>query len=339
MVQDEVKYIKEFPQSFTLQNKSEVNIDLIGMKSFVVYDSIMIVSTGDSNGIFSILSLPECKDLGSFLTKGDGPFEFIWPPSVNNMKLVRENGRLRAIIYDFQKGKLLKVDIDKLIKDKEVSMEISKKSLPPFLFNLVMMDSTSFFCKRVNDIHTQQIRYILNNNDTITTPIMQRFNQASIREREDINTLGTMTKINFDKKLIVEMPVRLNYLNIYSLDGTWGKTICVGDELYDMEKLQDKDVWDRIYTYADLRLFDNFWGVVCIDEDQKTYQIGRKKLPSILLFDWQGEPLAELKLEHFITSFDIDFKNGVLYTMDVHSDEFYKYDVRDILDKISPVTL
>jgi hypothetical protein len=336
MVQDEVKYIKKFPQSFTLKNKSEVNIDLIGMKNFVVYDSIMIVSTGDSNGMLSILSLPEHKDLGSFLTRGDGPFELTQLPSVNReMKLVRENGQLRAFIYDFQKGKLLKVDIDKLIKDKEVNIEIAIKSLPRVLFNWVMIDSTSFFCKRVNDIHTQQIRYILNNNDTITTPIMQRFNQASIRKGEDINILGTITKMNFDKKLIVEMPIGLNYLNIYSLDGSWGKTICVEDELYDMEKIQDKDRWDRIYTYADLRLFDNFWGVVRIDEDEKTYQIGRKKLPSILLFDWQGEPLAELKLEHFITSFDIDFKNGVLYTMDVHSDEFYKYDVRDILDKIN----
>ena len=101
-----------------------------------------------------------------------------------------------------------------------------------------------------------------------------------------------------------------------------------------INKIQYKPRWARTYTFADLRLFENFWGVIHIDEDEKTYQLGRKKLPLIYLFDWKGKPIVELKLDHFITSFDIDLKNGSLYTFDVHSDEFYRYDVKGILSKV-----
>ena len=108
----------------------------------------------------------------------------------------------------------------------------------------------------------------------------------------------------------------------------------MGNKLNNIGEIQDKREWDRIQTYEDLRIFTDFWGVLLIGEDRKTYQTGRKKLPSIILFDWQGEPLARLNLDHFITSFDIDFTNGHLYTLDVLSDEFYKYDINDILVKL-----
>lgn len=36
-----------------------------------------------------------------------------------------------------------------------------------------------------------------------------------------------------------------------------------------------------------------------------------------------------------VTSFDIDFINKELYTFDVHSDEFYKYDISNIINELS----
>jgi hypothetical protein len=36
----------------------------------------------------------------------------------------------------------------------------------------------------------------------------------------------------------------------------------------------------------------------------------------------------------YVNKFDIDLKNGDLYTFDIHSDELYKYDIGDILAKL-----
>ena len=54
----------------------------------------------------------------------------------------------------------------------------------------------------------------------------------------------------------------------------------------------------------------------------------------IFLFDWNGEPLAQLNLNDFATAFDIDLINGYLYTLDWRTEAFYKYDIREIIGKL-----
>ena len=334
MVFDDVEYVTEFPQSFKLTGKTVPDIDVIGITNFAVYDSNIIFSTKRKDSLWFVFSLPEYNYRGSFLSNGNGPFEFVQSPRVNKGKLFKENDELLAGIYDFQKGRVFKLNIDRTLNERKLDISVLNDSLPAFLFNFIMIENDKFFCKEVSNNQTQQIRYIVENNQKTTPEILEKLNQASIREDEDVNILSTITKMNSERGIIVEMPVGLNYINMYKLDGSFSKTVCIGDKLDNIEKIQNKDRWDRIYTFADLRLYENFWGVIQIDEGEKTYQMGRKKLPLIYLFDWQGEPLAELKLDHFITSFDIDLKNGVLYTFDAHSDEFYKYDVGGILKEV-----
>lgn len=74
-------------------------------------------------------------------------------------------------------------------------------------------------------------------------------------------------------------------------------------------------------------VFDNFFWVVKIDDEEAAYQQKKTKLPSILLFNLDGRPLAEIEMKHQITSFDIDIQNGILYTFDSNTEEFLKYDM------------
>ena len=148
----------------------------------------------------------------------------------------------------------------------------------------------------------------------------------------DFNILSAITKCNTDKKKILEAPITLNYLNLYSYDSDWGKTICVGNELYNISDVQSQNKWDRIYTYANITPFTDFFGALYFGEDEKTYQMNRTKLPVIYFFDWDGNPLMELKLSEHGTSFDIDLVNGYLYLLDLKTDNFYKYNIKDILE-------
>ena len=82
-----------------------------------------------------------------------------------------------------------------------------------------------------------------------------------------------------------------------------------------------------------MRVYDDCFGVLCINEDRKTYfELGRKKLPSIHFFDMEGNPLVEFKLNRFATSFEIDFNSGYLYTYDYRKEIFLKYDIRDVMN-------
>jgi hypothetical protein len=177
---------------------------------------------------------------------------------------------------------------------------------------------------------------VCSNNDKKTVPShMEQLNRATVRAGEDFNILSTGTQYSRAKRMIVEAPaIGLNYINRYSLDGSFGKTICIGNKLENIEKIQNIDRWDRICSFRSLRLFPEFWGVLYLNESEKISQTGRKTLPFIFLFDWNGNPVAKLKLNSFITSFNIDLLNGYLYTMDNQTEKFCKYDIRDILKKL-----
>lgn len=339
MVLDDVEYVNTFPKTYTLSDRMDPEIDIIGMNDFCVLDSMIAFSTRGGNFLWTFISLPDYAPLGSFLTNGDGPFEFVQTPRVSfKTCFYKEKGQLYAGIYDFQKGKLFKMNVDASLDSDTLHMSVMKDSLPPFLFSFVMMDSLHYFCKEANMEQTQQIRYVIGSNGERTVPsVMQRLNRAQVSENEDINIISAISKMNTENSMMVEMPIGLNYINMYSLDDSSCKickTVCIGNELDDIKDIEDKVSGNRVYTYADLRLYEDFWGVVFINEDMKTYQTGRKKLPSILLFNWDGKPLAELKLPYFITSFDIDFAAGELYTFDVHTDEFFKYDIGNILKEL-----
>lgn len=335
MAFENIKFVTEFPETFVLHEKKVPDVDIIGLKSFAIKDSILILNTANRNGIWSIYSLPNYTYFGRFLNRGEGPLEFMQGPSVKtNAKIIKEGDQLLAYLYDFQKGRLLKFDISESIASKELHLTILKDDLPPFLFNFKMIDNNSYFSKEISNSNTQQIRSIVENGEKKILPILNKLNEAAILEGEDVNILSTMTELSDHKNRFVEMPIGLNYINLYSLDSTIANTICIGESLVDISAIQREHRWFRTYTFADLCVFDDFFGVVFINQGEAEYQTARTKLPSIMLFDWEGNPLAELKLETHITSFDIDLRNQELYTFDLHSEEFFKFDVRDILIKL-----
>lgn len=204
------------------------------------------------------------------------------------------------------------------------------------MFNFIAVDDSSFFYKEAEASHTRQIRFMAGKPELPFA--VRRLNEAVVDNEKDINIISTISKMNHANRRIVEMPIGLNYINMYSLSGDFAKTICIGNKLDDIADIEEEKEWNRIYTYADLRVFKDFWGVVSVKEDMKTFQTGRKKYPSVLLFDWEGNPLAELKLNRFVNSFDIDLVHKTLYAFDVYNDEIFTYDVAGVLPRLCAVT-
>lgn len=335
MILDEVAYIDSFPQTYSLKDGVQVEMPVIGIKNFVIYDTLLIASVASSAGYWSIISLPALDHLGSFIRNGNGPNEFPWLPSViSHANFYKEDERLMAGLIDPSRGRLYKVDIDSSIQTKRLHISVLKDSLPQYLFSFIMVDSVTFFCREIASNNTQLNRYLLKNENREVPKTFEKLNNARIREREDCNILSAIIKYNAERNLFVEMPIGLNHINIYSPDDTFGKTICVGATIDDIEKIQDRKRFKRLYTYAHLRLYDQFFGVLHINEEEMIFQTNRKRLPNIQLFDWEGNPIVKIQVDRFITAFDIDFINGNLYTLDHQTDEIYKYDIHDMLDKL-----
>lgn len=335
MIMDEVVYVDKFPEKVILKNPVKVEMSIIGATKFVIQDSLLIFSTQNPNGLWSFISLPNFCYEGSYLGKGNGPNEFLSSPWVGtNNSFYQKDGQLFSLIYDFQKGVLHEMNINRTLADKHLIISTINDSLPPFCPTVIRIDSAKFFCREISADMTKQERYLLDNGVKSIPSLFEKLNLAAVKPGEDCNILATMIKRCGNTDRFIEMPLKLNYINIYSLDGLVGKTICIGKKLDDISEIRKLSMPDRIYRHGDLRVYDSFFAILCINEDEGTYELGRKKLPSIQFFTIDGEPLVELMLSNFITSFDINFNEGYLYTYDFKSEEFYKYEVADILNNL-----
>jgi len=129
----------------------------------------------------------------------------------------------------------------------------------------------------------------------------------------------------------VEVPIYLNNINLYSIEGGFARSICLDKRIDDIDGFANIPYANMRNVFADLRVYSDYFGVLYLNETIMSMELGRVNKPSILMFNWKGEPLIELKLDHFATSFDIDYVNAVLYTLDNKTEEMYAYDIKEVL--------
>lgn len=215
-----------------------------------------------------------------------------------------------------------------------MSLRLIKDSLSNSIFSIVPINDSLIMLRGIAKNATALDRTVLDLSTNSKYPVMSKLNDATIEPGEDINILSAIIKHNPANDIVVEMPIGLNYINMYTLNGELCKTICVGKKMLSLEKVQRKMRWDRPYTFADLRLFQNFWGVLLLNETELSFQTIRKNKPSVLLFDWDGYPLANLKLDDNATSFDINFASGELITFDHQTELFKTYLIGEILGEM-----
>lgn len=335
MAFDDVCYVKEFPHVSEMRDGDKVELGVIGVRNFRIIDSILIALTQDPMGLWALYSLPNHEKIGRFILQGNGPLEFIQAPSLSKVTFYKKNGSRIASLLDFQKGRVFEMNLTETIRNGELDMTMLTDEIPRHPFDFVLLDSAFYFCREINKGQTRQNRFLLKDGKRIVPETFKKLNRAQVTPEGDFNILSTLTKCNPERTLLVEMPIGLNQINIYSVDGSFGKTICVGKKLDNIDDIENTPKEDRMYyTYSDVRVFDDFFGAVSINETNKSYRENRKKHPEIQLFRLDGEPIALLKFDTFFNAFDIDMINGYLYTFDPNSEEMNRYDIKHILQAI-----
>lgn len=217
-------------------------------------------------------------------------------------------------------------------RNQKLDIKQINDSLLNSIFTVISLEgNNNIYCREITPDQAQQIRYVNKDGERQITKNLTRLNQAAVEMGDDHNILSTIAVKKPDQDVIVEVAVFLNQINIFSVDDTLSKTLCVGKKLNAIEEIQRVGRWNRIYTYGGLRSYPKIWCALYVGETSLDLQLKRKNLPVIQIFDWDGNPLTELKLDRNITSFDIDFQNGYLYTFDSMTEEFYRYNIKDKL--------
>jgi hypothetical protein len=69
--------------------------------------------------------------------------------------------------------------------------------------------------------------------------------------------------------------------------------------------------------------------------NQKQADYSKKSIPvKIRIFNWNAEPMCEINVPDYLTTFTVDEKNGIMYGGAYFDEKIFKYDISSILDEI-----
>lgn len=189
-------------------------------------------------------------------------------------------------------------------------------------------------CRNISGHASSQERYLLVNGKRKVVPSMETLNKAKIPVKGDgylFNILSSFVAYDANRDLVVEASIMLNTINVYSLGGTFEKTICLGKSLDNISDMCHAGLLGLKETFVRLRLYDDFFVVMYSGGKQIRMDDSNLPAPRIYIFDWECNPLAELKLPERASVFDIDLQNGELYTLDRSEEIIRKYDIKDVI--------
>lgn len=327
---DEVRIVKSFPITYTLSSPDSFDLNIIGLQGIKIHDDYIFVSSSSDEGCLSVYSKDSMSHMIDILKIGNGPGEILYAPYVSWINF-SDAGRC-ALIYDF-KGNYLKYDLVASIKDKNPVWNFVAKDLPIMdAARYFYIDEEQLLCRKCKPNRDGYERLIVNSNgDEISTPNMDNLNRISSSE---MNLLSTSFVINRNNNRIAEFGSRINVIHLYSYVDEYAITLSVGERMHklnDYEQLADEDMRKMYY---DSKSFDNCFAALYLDTTINELDSGTFPTPSIQLFDWEGNPIAEIIVPVKALFFDIDITEKKLYVIEYESEQILRYDISEICDML-----
>lgn len=326
---ESIEYIQDFPCYSQLQHGDNYSIDLIGKVDLCIQDSFLIINTLDDNGKWNFFSTHSGEFCGRLFRKGHGPCEFVQGPNLDsNTTFYKKNGNLYATVYDFGTGKLYSVDIQESLKSQEILATHYSYRFDRFLGNCILLDSgfsddACFLIQKMNNFTGNFPLKICSRGKELTeNDVVSQLNAFHLEKGHRQTVLSSFMRYNLKNRRIVQVPLFLNYINIFNIDGTFCKTICIDPQLIEINENVETELRD---VFDDVRVFDDFFVVMCDMEKRK----------SLLFFDYEGRPLYDLRYNNSANRFDIDMKKQKLYLLDYENDIIEYYDVSDVVETIN----
>lgn len=305
----DVKKIGEFPCSFSLEKGEALNFVPEGTLDIAIIGDTMIFSV-PSEKFLNAYDIIDGTYVGSFLHKGNGPYEFLHPPFMQD--LVISDGTVGIYdpaghFYDFDLEQSIKQGVPEVLKDIE--------KLPMGLKSCFRIDDTSYYCRRVRSDEKGQQRFLWSGEKETYNSSIEALNEILLEGKGDgyrHNLLSSIAAYDKKKDIVVEASMYQDVINIYSLRKEFELSIVTGDNINTIEELSTLPYGDFKDVYMDLRLYDDCF--VCLRAGN-----------CLQFFDWCGTPLKQLLLPESATAFDVDRDNGFLFTYDIETERLLRY--------------
>lgn len=319
----EVKNIDHIQNVFELTDFHSVPINTIGLIDLAVYDTLLLVSSSSEKEKYvTAYDIIEYNKVGSVFNKGRAKGELNGPKSFSSMGVDCQGEHIYVYVFDGQQN-LIKVDLDNSLRSGNTVFETIESDTRLIAPRITFLDGSSLMITSLDENNCRKIRSIRDDDGTIRTTKNQSYlNDYSVRNPKDINAISTLSSYGKKYRRIVEAGLQLNSIHIYSLLGDFAKTIQLGKPLSVESILSTREshIKDQ---FGHLVAYDDFFALLYYNASESE-QLDARVTPTLLLFQWDGTPLAEFRVPFSASSFDIDLRTGELYLLDRQSDSIVK---------------
>jgi len=328
---NEVRFIDGFPKEVELGKPTALPLDLSGCVDVFAIDSLMVFKSAEKDFLWTVYSLNSLKPIKQLLRRGHGHDEFFSLPSCEFT--MRTDSALYCDFWRSSDKAWYRCDLTKTLEQDSVVWS-GRKNLGKYgnVCDAYALTDTSFFLIKYKD-YTGFKRNLCINGVMQELTNIGNLNEVSIKN--DINTLSAVRCVNRERMKVAEGMLRLNQINLYSLLSGNSLTLCVGDELSDVNGVDDRPRNLRHEFYGMMQSYDDYFVALYQDVSAIDYWLG-KGTSQLQFFDWEGRPLLCMDLPFMATSFFIHQNRYVYVFSSVEREEaLYRYDCGKYLEAAS----
>lgn len=321
----DMDHVKSFPKEYTLGAGQQLDLDVLGVTDFRCIDEYLLVSSESGDGMVKVFDKKDYSLLGSFFKSGNGPGELIFPPYFIDWTVGKAGNDI--ICRFVQLGKVYTFNLTQSLRDNMLVCHTSPLSDKLLQYQKVILlnDTSEVYGLRISEDMDQYIREFLSGDEVSSPEFLEPLNSVEVPDKNDgfsFNYVGTYLGYSPAQNLIVEAGIYLNIINIYSPDGKFAKSLCIGSKPWSVEEIFSQEKEDRHYAFSNFKVFDNIMAGLYVDEVAKNVDMaGKATDPTLMIFSVNGKPLAEIKTGKLGWSFCIDTADDKLYTYDPDTDK------------------
>jgi hypothetical protein len=277
-------------------------IQTLCINDIMAGDNLVLINDWCSDsGFFHVIDYPEMKKTYSFALKGRGPGEYITPFFINN--IVDKTQLLNFSVYDLNlklKGDYTLSQNNGIANKKDKTGLVRKKVIPDKIFpciNLSMYDS----CYYGNDLGFTEGLFFIYDLRTDTrrwidfVPNKDRVKQKSHPSFVFTNRLA----VNGNKKKIAVAMTYFNNVNFFDIQGTYLKSISVGQNFLPVIDEKTPEMTEDSYKYSiDIYGTNDYVYVLWGGQKLKEYKANKVLYSFVIVFNWNGDYIQTLKIQN-----------------------------------------
>jgi len=288
----------------------------------MLQDSILYVVDDRSDYWLYIYNIKNDSLIASLIGKGKGPNEFT---SGLHLGTCFEPGNMDNPVYitDVGRREILKVRTSASLSERKPVIS-GKIKIPEILSTMVYPLNDSILIELAASDSTDMVFYDCKKNTAVRAlkPTKDLLKLSALNSNAVFNS-----KLSFspDHERIVRTFITMKRVHVYNASGDL--ILVMKDKTvpgFDLSGSRGPDFFNNNPMYFTDAVLSNDYMLI-INENRYNRQFTKVEM---LLFDYSGKSIAKFKLDRFIRSFAMDWRNFRLYGFDPQNYEFVTYDLR-----------